>query len=490
MQVIDKLKNHWNGIKSYPYKKKTKQIIFETPAEIFIGAGLLASTFGVASYSHENAKRGKIPLAFSEIGENRHRFNWRGLEVPPLTNFYSVTNDVAMMTFEGNNLGYAWNEWSDFWDSTDRIAYELEKKIEPTMRVHHLISDYAPEYPKLADKALNSLNKLVKAEPDLPEVIQALDDAWDEEHHDQYRTEVYFENVCTTSTGANGQSTTSCTPQMRTRQVYDHTDHYYTYHKEAGARAAALLKDFIEKHPDIRIEEKLYPVNVTNAENEWAMRESRRKQRGASNMKSDEYLPLANTWANGSNFSVYLPKAYANHAGVVSATPAWDKARKTAQSESYQTYSHQDDGPQEFQIAEAALNYAVSMSRNSHAITDGIRTAGVQVPLLNKKIGEYVNAALHKGPGNPEKLRSEVMILAQNIYKKNFAGGFDTEPAKWGMVVLWTVLGGLLGGGLGYGADRLIDRKYGRGSSGQDQTVGGQNLKYRRRKDIFMKKDL
>lgn len=447
--MLDRIKEVSRNLRNYPYLSKFKKLVIETPIEVAIGAVAIGAVAGIASYEHEDSKLGQIPVAFSEAGHTKKVLGRQGKEVPPLTRFYGVTNDVAMMVFEANNLGYSWDH------SHPKFAYELEKKIEPTFRIQTLISDYAPQSKEMMSAALRKIYKASSAMQDIQPAIQALDKAWDDEHHDRYRTEVYTTTQCTTS--SNGKtSTTTCRPVVQTRQVYDHTDHYYTYDRQQGRLAAKLLKEFVAKHPDIKIDEALLRVTETGAENEWAMRQSRNKLSGYKDLKQEDYIRLANTWATGSNYAVSMPKAYQSHAGVLSMTPQWAAANMNARSAEYRTYSHHDNGPQEFQIAEAALKYAVDMSRSVSKVHNGIVFAGENVPLLNHKISEYVNAALHGGEGNENKLRQEVMSLAREIYAKNYEGGFDTAPFKTGSIVLWTVMGMLAGAALGFGADRAI----------------------------------
>ena len=178
------------------WKTKAVKLIHDTPIEVAIGGGLLAFAFGVSSYLHEDSKRGFIPLAFSEIGQTKFQLTTlRGLKVPPLTMQYSVTNDVAAMVFEASNIGYKWGV-GKAWSRTNRIAYELEKKVDPSMRIHTLIPTYAAQMETIAAEAQQSIAPATAALSDIKPVIAALDNAWDEDHDDVYRTEVYTENVC------------------------------------------------------------------------------------------------------------------------------------------------------------------------------------------------------------------------------------------------------------------------------------------------------
>lgn len=444
------MKKKWSA-----WKKEAVWLIHETPIEVPIGAGILAVIFGVSSYLHEDSKRGQIPLAFSEIGQTEfHLTTLRGIKVPPLTKYYSVANDVTMKVFEASNLGYKWGV-GKAWDRTNRIAYEMEKKVDPALRIHTQIPEYAARMEHIAAEAGQSLAPAVAALEDIKPAITALDKAWHDTHRDIYRTEIYTEMVCS----SDGRGGSSCSPQIRTRQVYDYTIHTYTYDKKQGELAAALLRDFMRKHPDIRIPEALLLVDQTGAENEWSMRESRKDMPGYEGIKGDEYVTLANTWATGSNYNVLMPKAYEAHGKLMGKAPEWEQVKARAGSHRYRTSSRSDSGPREFQVAEAALRYAVDMARNIERTSGGIERARTDIPLLSRKIVEFVDVELHGKPGNADTLRHEIMDLARDIYSRNFAGGFDTQPFKPMHIVLWAVVGLLAGGGLGYGADRLIERQ-------------------------------
>jgi hypothetical protein len=434
--------------------KTAKKILRDTPAEIAVAAGVLSAAFIWHGYNKEDGKRGQIPVAFSEIGQTKRVLGYRGLQVPPLTYYFSLVNDTDMQVFEANNEGYKWG-WAKSWAKNNRIAYEMEKKVEPTMKVHTQIPEYAAQIPAVADAALKSLAPVITASEAIKPALTALDQAWDDHHNDVYHTEVYFETVCS-SDGKGGQS---CSPQMRTREVYDYTVHTYTYDKEQGELAAALLKDFQQKHPSIHIDEQLLLVYETNAENEWAIRESRKHMPGYTPPKGDDYVNLANTWATGSNYNVLIPKAYEDHKELLAITPQWEEAAPAASSTRYRTYSHSDSGPQEFQIAEAALRYAVDMVDKIDRTSGGIQFAKDNIPLLSRKIQEFVNVELHGAPGNSSRLLSEIMDLGRETYDRNFAAGFDTQPFKVYKIILWGLAGLLIGAGAGAGVDYYSGRK-------------------------------
>lgn len=456
--MLSKAFNLIAALRAYPYRQTAKRLILETPIEIAIGAVALGGVCGISSFNHESAKQGQIPLAFSEINQTiLYVERIGGKTVPPLTRYYSSVNDALMQVFEANNISY--NSWGP---AHEHFARELEYKTDRAFRIHTQITEYAARMPELARKARESIAPMTEAARDLQPAIAALDKAWDADHDDVYRTEYYTEEECSGS----GESR-SCTMVTKSRQVYDHTVHTYTYDRAAGVRAAALLQDFMRKHPDLDIKQPLILAWQTNAENEWAMRESRRRLPDYKELTQADYMRLTNTWASGSTYVTLTPGIWDAHGKLKTITPKWAAAAPAAHSDSYTTYSSSDAGPQSFQTAEAALSYAVHISKDINRIDSGMAAAQTGIPALHKKILEYIAVSLDRKPGDPDKLKSEIMRDARAIYSANYAGGFDTQPAKWGMVVLWSVLGLLGGAGLGFGADRLIDRFY--GSRGQQR---------------------
>ncbi len=444
------LRKAFHAAVAYPWKEKAKRLILDTPIEVGIGALLLGGACGLASFNHENAKQGQIPLAFSEISEIERAAAYNGHPVPPMTRYYASLNDTLMQVFEANNISYT------MWGASHRhFATELEYKVDRAYRIHTQLSDYAARMPSYAQQARASIAPMTLAARDLQPVIAALDRAWDDDHDDVYRTEYYTEEVCS-GTG----ETRSCTMETRSRQVYDHTIHTYTYDRQQGELAARLLRDFAQKHPTLDVGERLMMAARTNADNEQAMYDSRRRLPDFKGLQDKDYLQLANTWATGSTYVTLTPGIWHGHAQLARLTPQWTAAAPRGKSTRYTTGRSSDDGPKEFQVAEAALDYAVTVARDIGRIDSGMAQAHHGVPALHQKILDYVAVMLDRKEGDAGTLKREIMKDARDLYAANYAGGFDTQPSKWGMVVLWAVTGLLAGGALGFGVDRVIDRLY------------------------------
>jgi hypothetical protein len=434
------------------FPRRFRELALHTQVEILIGAALVGTLAGGIRYQHEREKQGHIPVSFSESGEIIRAFKRSNLDVPPLTQFYTSTNEICMKVFEASNLAHTVHALMR--DFNKDFARELEYKMDPSWRVHTQIPEHVERLEKNMADTFRSLQKLTEAEKKLDPITDALRQSWDDDHDDIYETETYT----VTEKDENGVEKTV----EKTRQVYVHTIHTYDYDAKAGTLANALLQDFIKAYPDLKISEQLAQVTTTGADNEYAMKTSMLELN--NQMPSAEVaIQKANMWRTGSNFTLHTPVIEQKHLSLKELAPEWQKALKTSKSTRYTTYSSNDSGPKEFQIAKAALGYAVTIMGNIRGITNGIHHTHKNAPILEQKIREFIDVELHNKPGNANKLKKEIMQTARDMYSANFRGGFDTQPAKWEMVVVFTVLGMIAGAGLGFGVDQLVDHAVSKG---------------------------
>jgi hypothetical protein len=459
MEMLDK-------IKEFPWRKRIKRLLFETPIEVMIGVLLVGAISGPLIYRNRAARAGEIPIAFSEVEQIQKDFNRAGKPVPPLTEFYAVNNDVPMKVFESNNIALAMGK------SHMIFATELRTRVDAAFKTHPLISTYAEEMPQDANAALQSLDKLTTAEKNMPPIHNAFNKAWSEWHHDVTHTKHWTTRECD-SKGKN------CHTVSHSKTIYDYTIHSYTYHPEAGQRAAALLNAFLSNNPDLAISEKLYLSSETHAENQEAIAKSMKRELEGKTPTEDQYLKFANTWARGSNLLKYASGVANDYGTLRGIANDWNGALSTAHDHRYTSLSHYDSGPREYQIAEQAQKYAGSITQGSHEITDGIAFSRDAVPKLDSLIKQYVDVVLNHKPGDADELRSDIMQTARDIYQKNYEAGFDVQPFKWLDVILWTMLCMALGGAAGFGVDRGLDavrERYFRRS--RDQEDGGWDYDY------------
>lgn len=448
------------------------------PVVLALIAGTAA---GGMSFTKEHAKLGQKPIGFSEIGQTRRcieqypKFQTEDMcgkiaikyggpitRMPALTEYWSSINDSYMMIAEANNIARTQ------WLNPGKFAYELDKKVNPQLKVHTQITDYNNRIHRLATSARQTLAPWAKVEKEIVPFMSILDQSWDAYHTDVTHTE----------SSQSCDSKGNCTTTYRT--VYDYTIHEYTYHPEKAREAVEALQNFLARNPDIRIPERLITTWHTNAEDEMAMRDSRRYLPDYKDPREIDYLRWANTWASGSNFGTYEDEIYATHGGLYHELDKLRRALSTAHSQKYITYSSSDDGPSEYQIAQTTHENAGTMHYDIHRTLYGIDTAESELPDLTDKIKSYVDSKLHAGKTVGYN-GGDILHEADEIYTTNFAGGFKVNLANWWMVAVWSALGAAVGAGAGIGINKLANRDddagYGRasmrpGSSSRYQRYG------------------
>lgn len=432
LELKEKISDYWGGFKGF---------LRDTKAEVAIGAGIGLLVALPLSLHHENTKGKIIPLAFSEISQIEKEAEKQKTEVPPLTRYYTSTNDLAMKVFESWNIS---NEFTLWGSNNHSFARELENRIDPSMRIHHYeITDFTKALPNQADAALYKLKDFLDVLGMVKQTNNHFDNAWGESHVDIGHIETE------THTDANGNTHTD------SKWVYDYTIHTYSYDKKSGEAAAKSLDDLLVKHPRLELKEKFIVSPVTHADNEYAIEKSREKKLKGKRLAPEELTNYAGTWAHGSTLNTNMPRITEMMYALNSDSPLWNKAKTRAHGTTYITYSHSDSGPIEFQVAEKALDDGITLERSISQIKEGIDYVKTFAPRLHQKIVEYVDVTLNGKKGNSGSLKKQILSEAQKAYAKNFKGGFDVNPSKWYMVVLWSLAGAAAGAGLGFGFDWL-----------------------------------
>lgn len=429
-----------------------------TRIEIYAAAALCAGTAGVLSYQHEAAKRGQIPIAYSDI-EQTIADNGQNGKAPPLTMLYATLNDTVMEVFEASNRSYLGPDNGDL-----SFAHEIRALTNPYYSRDTALAGYAPQMDSYVADALQSVEPLRAALRDIVPIIHALDASWRESHIDQYKTVTKYRTVC----DSNGKN---CRSQSYTEQEYDYTDHYFRYNESQGRLAERLLKEFATTHPDIRIDETLLRATRTTDANQEAMRESRQNIPGYVEPTPEQYVAMANIWASGSNYNMQAPLAYETHGGVLRSAAAWDDAAETARNRHYRTFFRTHSGPEEFQIAENAQRISYGLYESTSNIINGISKAGTGVSTILETARALVEATEYGQHGEDiDTMRDTIVDTARELYSANYSGGFDVYPAKWFMVGVWALLAAAAGAGLGYGADRYVAQRHESGRRPQPMT--------------------
>lgn len=439
-------------------------LLNRTPIEIYIGIVLGGLVAGLWTNNKEQLRAQQIPVAFSEIEAITQDFNHRSEAVWPLTKYYCSVNEISMKVWESSNLAYDYAGGGH-----ERLASELELRVADDLKVHKTITDYKNEFVSengTGDRAMDALAPLPESESLMEDIVEALDNAWNDSHtdvsHTETRTRTTYEQQCEGEDSNRTCQTVEVEEEYEV-EVYDYTIHKYTYDKEQGRLAAKLLQDFFRRYPDLSIDEDLYTVDEVGPDNEYAMERSRRHRKKLEKVlvqTQGGLVELSQLWAASSHYKVYMPRVTGNHRNLEHENKGWQSAYRGAKTTKYTTTSSYDAGPEDFRIVERALEYAVSLHSSSTAITNGVRYANKQVPVLEQKINEYVDVVLDGAPGNPDRLKKEIMSISKELIDKNFQGGHDITmyPYDVGNLVLWTVIGMAVGGLLGGVTNEAINR--------------------------------
>jgi hypothetical protein len=438
-----------SAARNYPYKAKFMQLVYDTPIEVAIGAVALGGLFGGCSYVLSDGSANMVPTAFSEIGAIKREAARENRPVPPLTRHYAKTSDVVMKVEEARNLSEKEN------GSHRAFAQELEAQMDPALKVHHLISEYAKEIPNDANAAVEALPKLTTAMGTLPPVISAFSNTWSRYSSDNTHQDCKPVERCSGS----GKDR-SCSTSIECTTVCDSTDYTYNYHREEGLKAARLLGEFVTRLPDMKTDERLQLAKETGADNEYAIESSMKELFKGKIITPQEALKFANIWATGSNFTAEMPVIEQNHAELKRLSPVWASTARTAKDEHHRSLiCHLEIVPDNVKLSDKLEETAQTVLTSSHKIIDGIQFAGANVPKLSAKIDRYIGVVLDGKKGDAGDLRSDIMDLTHQIYEKNYEKGLNIDPFNVSPILLWTLFGLAAGAGAGAGVNHMINKR-------------------------------
>jgi hypothetical protein len=425
-------------------------LLRDTPAETFIGIALAGAIGFASTYYYEKTREAKVPLAFSGIGKIEQVAEQNNRVVGPATRYLTSVNDAVMKVLECSNLAHA-----SLMKRFDHVfASELEMKIDRSFRVRKQELNHLLEgIPSRADKLLSELEPFSDVMSKVSAVNGHFRDSWNDTHIDQYRTEVYLDTEHYTDKDGNSHSRTV----TKTRQVYDHTIHTYTYRKTSGENAAVKLDRLVTDHATLKWKEIMPQAVEIDPEGEYAIDSSRGPP--TKRVSEDEYRRLTNLWNTGSTLNQNVPAIEITYNRMPSHARSWRIAKSTSKSTWYITYSSSDSGPKEFRVARGAQHDGESIFNLIHEIHSGIQYSKSMAPLLSSKIQELIAVELDSKPGNSKKLSREILGITREMYRRNFKEGMDIYGFRWYIVTSGGLLAGALGGLAGYGLDRLGEER-------------------------------
>ncbi len=422
---------------SYVYEK-AKKVLKETSVEVYICAALGLAVAAGVSYKIESNREKTIPLGFSEVKQLSQE------NMTPVTKYLTSANDIPMKIFE------CWNKSHEgVKNDVEAFAEELENVMGSAYSSTEF-SESLKGMNKQSEEALEELKDFTNIAKKLGYVNQKFDAAWYDRHVDNYRTETYLD----TETYTDSEGKTQVQTVVKTRQVYEDTDHYYDYYKPEGEEASRSLDALVREQPTLK-NIAIRKTPQVSLEGEELVRKSRKK---GSKLTEEQILEIANKWNTGATITVNLPTVYDNWDNLKTDANNWRTAKNTAKSASYTTYSSSDPGPKEFQIAETALYHGRESLLYTKEFLRGIEYVQEKAPVLEELIRDYIYAVNYKEKGDPKKLRKEILYTAREWYSTNFKNGLDVYPFRAYMIFLFGFLGLGLGIGAGIGIDKLGEK--------------------------------
>ena len=435
-------------------------LLRNTPIEVYIGATIFAalSTFG--AHTFEKSRSNLLPLAFSERGQMLRDIEYQDSnvqEMGPWANYLTSTNDAVMKVLEAWDIAHE----NVFIDPIEVFAKELDIKMNMSKNIYHItLPELLDQLPTMAEKALEGIEDYVNLHHQIQSVINHFDRAWSESHYDHYKTETYTEEECTSTTNSDGTTTRSCTPVMKTRQVYDYTTHTYDYDQIEGEKAQTSLDALLNAFPELRFEEEFPIPSQTNADGEYAAEKTGAMEVCEEDTETiDCFLRVARSWDWGSTIKTRMPKIAAAWSALPNDHKEWTSAKTTAESTSYNTYSQFDSGPMEYQVAKRALGRSRTISNNISEITTGVNYVKGNAPRLKARIEEFVSIVMDGKEGDINEVGNDIIETTKKMYLLNFKEGQDVERYRWYTVLGLGIAGLLLGGLAGKGVDYLAERK-------------------------------
>ena len=423
-KLWDYLKIAWNWF---------RDLVKETDEQLVVAWSIVAVlTITMFIFLPKEIRHAKlIPLGFSEIEQIEIDAERKHKPVDPITEYYAKLSDVNNKVFE------CWNTSLNFGliGTNEAFARELDARKN---KIYKYEFDLLDTLPKTIDKVLAALKKYIDLTPTLRNVEIQFGSTWEEDHDDEYRTEIYY----TTSTDSDGNTST----EMHTRQVYDHTDHSYWYHKPQGEIAyqsgIRMLKYFYR----LDWPGNLMRPSKTNAEGEYAADKSRRVERH----DQISLMEIATMWNTGSLYN-NLRSNILSYNGMYNLIKIWEKYKDTAHDDFYTTSSSSDPGPEEYQSVEHIRDLANTVVQAIDQLVFSLQTTKKELPVLKNKIEEYISVVLEGKKGGANSLRREIISMSEKMYDRNFPNGINHNTFRGWLLILWSVVALVIGFLIGCG---------------------------------------
>ncbi len=440
-----------------------KDLAVHTQVEIAAGAVAGAIIFGSIGHANETMRSIFQPISYSEYEQIEDKAKKEGRELNHLTWHYAGTNDFTAKIAEAYNgdsfLRAIVPELQRDW-----FSQKLEQAMDTTGRIYRRnLRDFAKIIPEHARGALRELSDLTSASQESNNLREAFRKTWDYDRDENGHFEPQPDNCTTDDKGHQ-----SCTP-VPPKWVCDSYDHTWEYHPSEGVIASRKLTAAKQRVSEIK-HLKIEVPTKTNAWNEQVIGQSYRHMK-KRNPTEGEMLEAARFFKTGSQYELNIGDAIVLWNQFTNQdTKTWQKYLSTAKTTHRNTGCYPVPGPVEFEFAQDIQRRFGSLIKHEQNITRGIRESITKAPALEQKIKEFFlkqNPAMkaHFPENDGSKIKSsvgrlsrEVISESRELYKANIPKGNEDTHYRFEVLLAYTLLGSLLGGLAGLGADVLVEK--------------------------------
>ena len=441
-------------------KDYVRDLAIRTKAEVVAGAVAGAIVLGAVGHENETLRSLFQPISYSEYEQIEDKAKEEKREINHLTWHYAGTNDFTAKIAEAYNT----NNFFGAIPASHRkwFSAKLEQEMDTTGRIYRRnLRDFAKIIPEHARGALKELSDLTSASQESNGLREVFGKTWD-----YGRTESghwYPVQTCT----SDDKGHQSCTTTMHYQ--CDNYHHTWEYHPEQGVIASKKLEEAKQRVPEVKHLEIEVPTK-TNAWNEQVIRQGFRRTQKREPTEA-EMLEASRFFKTGSQYELNIGEAIGLWKQFIGQdTKKWQDYRLTAKTDHETTGCHSTPGPIGYEFAEDIQRRLSSFITHEQNITTGIRKAITEVPVLERKVKEFFVAQnptmgahfpeIKKSEikSSPRRLSKEIISGSRDLYKANIPRGNMDTSYRAGMTFLYILLGGVLGGLAGLGADALVDK--------------------------------
>ncbi|MBU0758233.1 MAG: hypothetical protein KKF44_09255 [Nanoarchaeota archaeon] len=313
------------------------------------------------------------------------------------TDYYVAVNDLTMAVTE------AWND------------YRKDRKLDfAELLKSKKVLSYASRVQAYGERLQQNIENYSDLAERLNHVSTLFDESWKYEMYDRYRTEVDVDN---SDTDGDGKPNITVT----TKEVYTHTDHYFTFKREISEQAQELLISILE---DFNVENIIYNPLLE----ELSARPTTQQKRSIAatileNIEAEVTDEKAILYVNE-----WLQKARINDANAVvnglaemdRKTQSYFKTINDSDDEtySYTTYEEGEtiSGPDGCGLSMYFKNTSNSLYENASGIMGSVQL-GINTA---EQITQLTEGKLHMKKIKNKKRAKEALDFAVESYLSNF----------------------------------------------------------------------